>query len=255
MYINVDSYVNHIMKHYWINIDMCHERKEYMEQQFSAFDIDNLRISAETPQTIKEYTIHRHVNSKETDSEISCVLSHIKAIKQGYDDGDEFFCITEDDVCMRKIDFAKVMGYINDAVKKHGKEAEIIQLYMSGTPFIIELAEKYVFKKYSCPEFVVPRDGDYPGAVYYLITRSAAKKILDKFVISPTEYDLSSSGWTAADNILYTSLQAYMLTYPLVTTNVEYGSILHPSHLPNHHHANNVIKQIHKMYDMLEYFS
>jgi GR25 family glycosyltransferase involved in LPS biosynthesis len=243
------------MKHYWINIDTCHQRRAYMEEQFTEHAIDHVRVSAETPGTMKTYTIHRHPDSKETNAEIACVLSHLKAIKQGYNDGDEFFCVTEDDISIRKINFEKVLGYVNKAVLKHGKPAEIIQLHTSGTPFIVKFAEKYVLKQYSNPEFIVPRDGDYPGTICYIISRTGAKKILDKLVISDTEYDLTFSCWTAADNILYTSLESYIITYPIVTTNIDYGSIIHPSHLQSHDHANKVIKQIHQMYNMLEYFS
>ena len=47
------------MKHYWINIEKCVDRREYMEKQFSDKTIDNIRIEAETPNTIKEYQIRR----------------------------------------------------------------------------------------------------------------------------------------------------------------------------------------------------
>ena len=43
------------MKHYWINIEKCVDRREYMEEQFNKKNIDNIRIEAETPNTIKEY--------------------------------------------------------------------------------------------------------------------------------------------------------------------------------------------------------
>ena len=62
------------MKHYWINIDRCADRKEYMEKQFREKNIDNYRISAETPATIINYTIIRNVDSTDTTHVvISCI--------------------------------------------------------------------------------------------------------------------------------------------------------------------------------------
>jgi GR25 family glycosyltransferase involved in LPS biosynthesis len=72
------------MKHYWINIDSSVDRREYMTKQFKENNIDNFRISAETPETIKDCKIMRHPDSYDTKPvEIACLLSHLKAIKKG----------------------------------------------------------------------------------------------------------------------------------------------------------------------------
>jgi len=56
------------MKHYWINMDRCVDRRRYMERQFFEHSIKNYRISAETPETIKsnDYTIIRNAESMDT---------------------------------------------------------------------------------------------------------------------------------------------------------------------------------------------
>ena len=41
------------MKHYWINTDNSTKRREYIEKQFNEKNIENIRIKAETPETIK----------------------------------------------------------------------------------------------------------------------------------------------------------------------------------------------------------
>lgn len=52
------------MKHYWINIEKCYDRRKYMEEQFNNKNIDNIRIEAETPETIKDYLIKRNPKSE-----------------------------------------------------------------------------------------------------------------------------------------------------------------------------------------------
>ena len=57
-------------------------------------------------------------------------------------------------------------------------------------------------------------------------------------------YDLTYYSWCAADNILYRPINTYILTYPIVTSNVMFGSIIHSSHLMNHQISNIVTKKI-----------
>ena len=87
------------MKHYWINIDECIVRKEFVELQFNERNIPNYRISAVTPSTLFNYNIIMNQGSSNSSpAEISCIISHLLAIKKGYEDGDNYFCITEDDI-------------------------------------------------------------------------------------------------------------------------------------------------------------
>ena len=102
------------MKHYLINTDKCIDRREYMEKQFKDYNIENFRISAETPETIKDFTIMRHRDSDFIKPvEIACLLSHLKAIKKGYDEGDKYFCVCEDDFILCNIDENKLLNHIN----------------------------------------------------------------------------------------------------------------------------------------------
>jgi GR25 family glycosyltransferase involved in LPS biosynthesis len=109
------------MKHYWINIDGCVDRRAYMDNQLKEKGIDNYRISAETPSTITDYDIIRNEGSLDTTTpeEISCILSHLKAISRGYDDGDAYFCVLEDDLAFTNIDFGKMQKYIEEFQNKN----------------------------------------------------------------------------------------------------------------------------------------
>jgi len=274
------------MKHYWINMDKCVDRRRYMERQFFEHSIENYRISAETPETIKsnDYTIIRNAESMDTTTpeEIACILSHLKAIQQGYDDGsdedgtdgadgtdgtdgtDSYFCVLEDDVSFINIDFNKIIKYIaaTEAEAKNkgdGGDVEILQLYTSSHPVVIRLYNEHFLNATAATvgDVIIKRTESYPGAVYYLVSRKAARKILDAYVVSKHthKYDLSYSSWTAADNIIYAPVSSYVITYPVAITDIAFGSTLHPEHLPNHEQCNNIIRHIWNVNNQLSMFS
>lgn len=250
------------MKHYWINMDRSVDRRRHMESQFFEHSIENYRISAETPETIKagDYTIVRNEESisSTTPEEISCILSHLKAIQQGYDDGDPYFCVLEDDISFINIDFDKILNYAEIAQNKNKENVEILQLYTSSHPVVIQLYNECFLKNGNDDDggnMIVKRSESYPGAVYYLVSRKAARKILDAYVVSKNKYDLSYSSWTAADNIIYAPVKSYVITYPVAITDIAFGSTLHPEHLPNHENCNNIIRHIWSVNDRRTLFA
>lgn len=247
------------MKHYWINMDRSVDRRRHMESQFFEHSIDNYRISAETPDTIKarDYTIVRNEESipSTTPEEIACILSHLKAIQQGYDDGDAYFCVLEDDLSCINIDFNKILNYITEVQNKNKEVIDILQLYTSSHPIVIQLYNEHFLKRSGNSRVIIKRTESYPGAVYYLLSREAARKILDAYVLSANKYDLSYSSWTAADNIIYAPVNSYVITYPVAITDIAFGSTLHPEHLPNHEHCNNIIRHIWDVNDQRAMFS
>jgi GR25 family glycosyltransferase involved in LPS biosynthesis len=230
-----------------------------MESQFFEHSIDNYRISAETPDTIKarDYTIVRNEESipSTTPEEIACILSHLKAIQQGYDDGDAYFCVLEDDLSCINIDFNKILNYITEVQNKNKEVIDILQLYTSSHPIVIQLYNEHFLKRSGNSRVIIKRTESYPGAVYYLLSREAARKILDAYVLSANKYDLSYSSWTAADNIIYAPVNSYVITYPVAITDIAFGSTLHPEHLPNHEHCNNIIRHIWDVNDQRAMFS
>lgn len=249
------------LKHYWINLDKCADRREYMEAQFHKKEIDDYRISAETPDTIRDnqYTIKRNEQSINTTTpcEIACILSHLKAIQRGYDDGDPYFCVLEDDIEFVNIDFKKMLKYVEEAQNKNNEVVEILQLYTSSHPVVIQLYNGHFLKDGSgcgSGDIIAKRHEAYPGAVYYMVSREGAKKILDKYV-SGDGYDLSYYSWTAADNIIYAAANSFVITYPVAITDITLGSTLHPEHLPNHEFCNNIIRHIWTVNNQLKMFS
>lgn len=253
-YIRVNCLVT-IMKHYWINIDRCADRREFMEKQFADYGIENYRISAETPETTEDYRIVRNDRSKESQAEVSCVISHLKAIKRGYDDGDDFFCVMEDDMKIVNLDFKKILDHIKMTEDKDKVSIEALQLYTSGGPSLIRMFKENTKGFTDYKTYMQKRVASYPCAGYYVMSRKGAIKLLELYVISPTSYDLSLYEWTVADNLVYRPIETYLMTYPMAHTEIRYGSTLHMKHLFDHEMSNAIVKKIWSINNQLQYFT
>lgn len=240
------------MKHYWINTDKCIERREYMEKQFNEKNIKNIRVAAETPESIKKYTILRHPESNETDLEMSCLISHLKAIKEGYDSGEDYFCIMEDDMQIEKLNFDTIFKHIKLKEEEDNTVIENLQLYTISHSFIMKIYKENILNN---SNFLIKRIDGYPSAGYYIMSRKGAEKLLNKFILEPLKYDFSYSSWTVADNYVYEPINTYMLTYPIAISITDFGSTLHNSHIPNHVLANNIIKHIWNINDIRHIFT
>ena len=168
----------------------------------------------------------------------------------------------EDDITLLNIDFGKILNYINKkkddvADVADVADVEVLQLYTSSHPVVIQLYNECFLKNGNGGDgsnVIVKRTESYPGAVYYLVSRKAARKILDAYVVSKNKYDLSYSSWTAADNIIYAPVSSYVITYPVAITDIAFGSTLHPEHLPNHENCNNIIRHIWNVNNRLSLF-
>ena len=244
------------MKHYWINIDNRKDRKEYMKEQFDKFNIPNERISATTPETIDNYKINYYDGKVRTIPEYSCLISHFNAIKKGYEDGDEYFCITEDDFFLPyKIDFDKILKYIKDT----DKNIEILQLHSSNHEIIQKLYNKLLITN----NLLVKRTEEYEkahGCIYYLVSREGAKKLLDKFVLENNLIDLNFHDLCVSDYLLYMSVNTYILSYPIILLNVNLGTNIIQGNTPVYQfiymeNGNNIIKKIWQENNLFNYLT
>jgi len=125
------------MKYYWINIDSSVKRKEFMEKQFNDLNIENYRISALTPEDIDFSKIIKNKEANSSPAEYATIISHLKAIKVGYDSGDEYFMILEDDMYVENIDDNKLLNIIEQ--NSNSEKIEMLQIYNNSHPFIIKM--------------------------------------------------------------------------------------------------------------------
>lgn len=83
---------------YWINLDRCKDRKKRLEKILTECNINNTRICAVDGENLDGIDKEYNFNDKCSIYEIACAISHLKAIKKAFDDGNEWSLIIEDDV-------------------------------------------------------------------------------------------------------------------------------------------------------------
>lgn len=244
------------MKHFWINIESSHHRHNFMTDQFQKLEIDNERIDAFTPDSIKNFTIKRNPKSINSDKEIACILSHIKAIQKGYEQNLEYFIVCEDDMFIPSLKESTIVQCMKIFEHKMSCSIDLLQFFINGHPFIIQLYNEYFVEQREL--FKEIKEHIYSSTGYYLISREGAKKMLDK-ICQPCSnnnilYDLSQYEWCAADNVMYDSVNSFAFTYPLTISNTMFLSEIHIDHLENHVIANTIIKHVHKKNNKLNLF-
>ena len=230
------------MIHYWINLDKSTKRKLFMENQFKEKNIDNVRVSAITPDDFdtvlanKRPLTCKHPGCVNCEYEFACISSHIKAMKEAITNtNDEWFVVMEDDMLLPyDIDYDTL---IIDAPP----DFEILQLcisYGNTVEFLYNnllLSNKLYFIKW---KYLLPCAG------MYIVSRKGAEKLVNKFYVNG-KYDFSSCEFQiVADVALYSTANTYAATFPCSYPNIEMGSEIHPDHLDAHQSAIIVIKNV-----------
>jgi len=239
------------MKAYWINVQECIGRKEFMSNQFNklkSFD-NNIRINAVTPETVIKYThsddlpykcdISNKIftDCKNCKLEYCALISHMLAIEKGYNDGDDWFAIFEDDtIIAHEINWNIFFEIIPN-------DAEVLQLFCSMPTTINKLYEIYKLHN----KLWIPWQMIIPSASGYIISRKGAKKMIDLYKKDNNKWRFKDSkSCKLADVITYETCKTYVHTYPLFYPNIELGSLIHPDHLKSHQMGIDAILNIFK---------
>lgn len=258
---------------FYINLDKYKDRNNYMIEQLSKISDEFYRIKAVEGYNLKDYEynpekinnigdlLFRNSYPKLSNSEIGCVLSHIKAIKTAFDMNKEYALICEDDVYF---DILKIIGPLKNIVQKMPEDFEIIQLAIGGDSWEEDHSYLNFFRNFSDflknkflnsddPKNLINFDSDhlnnsikiddydnYFGAMFYLINRKGMKKIIDQcidndniFNIRPNKNNLPNRA--EADFYLFNSCKTYTITPSLViVNNTDLKSTIHNDHTINH---------------------
>ena len=208
---------------YYLNLDDQPERKEYMEEQFKYWEIENYeRISAYDG---REDDLSDIIKGRYPDNmssgEVGCTTSHLKALKYFIDNSDAPCALIMEDDC--DINTANYWPFSwKDFFCKVPYDYDVIQLAIINPASItVQLHRRYV--------------NDFSTACY-LINRHHAEKLL-KFHERGGKYKLDNGAKprAVADDLIYNSGNTYAV--PIFLYRIQLGSSIHPEHVDAIHKA------------------
>ena len=208
---------------YYLNLDGQPERRQYMENQFKYWEIeDYTRIPAYDGREddLSEIIKGRYPDNMST-SEIGCTTSHLKAMKYWMETSDSSYAIfMEDDVDLQTVRFWNFTW--SDFISKVPYDWDVIQLAIICTGDLhVKLHKRFI--------------NDFSTAAY-MITRHHAEKLL-KFHIRDEKYKLDQGvkPRAVADDLIYNSGNTFSI--PLFLYRIALGSSIHPEHVDVFHKA------------------
>ena len=219
-----------------INLKRSIKRKKFMIAQFDHSEIRPAFIEAIDGQYLKNTTngsftfsngnslqFYQDISSKESKSELACLLSHIVAIRKAYDSGQEAALIMEDDVFMGFVPFWK----------------ESIQNIVEGAPRDWKLIN-FILSENDGRGGYTPYSKNCFGTFAYVINRRGMNDILqfmDGNVIRLLRKDVYNTFSISADKLLYDRIRPsyhfnkFTTFYPM---NHNMDSTIHTSHTKGH---------------------
>jgi len=208
---------------YYLNLDGQPERKEYMEEQFKYWEIDNYeRISAyDGRDDDLSNIIKGRYPENMTSGEIGCTTSHLKAIRHWMETSDSpYAIIMEDDVDLQLARFWNFTW--SDFAAKVPYDWDVVQLAIICTGDLhVKLHKRFV--------------NDFSTACY-MITRHHAQKLINLHARDGKyKLDQGVKPRPVADDLIYNSGNTFSI--PLFLYRIELGSSIHPEHIDVFHRA------------------
>ena len=209
---------------YWINLDADTDRREYMENQFKYWEIEDYeRISAYDG---REDDLSDIIKGRYPDNmlsgEIGCTTSHLKALKHFLDNSEAPYAVIMEDDC--DLEIVKFWNFTWSDFMAHAPyDYDVIQLAIICTGDIhVRLHKRFV--------------NDFSTACY-AITRYHAEKLV-RLHCRGKKYKLDQGvkPRPVADDLLYNSGNTFAI--PLFMYKVELGSSIHPEHVDVFHKGN-----------------
>lgn len=209
---------------YYINMDDQPERRQYMESQFTYWEIENYeRISAyDGREDDLSGILKGRYPDNMTSREVGCTTSHLKAIKHYLDTSDSPYAVIMEDDC--SLDLVRYWNFTwNDLYGYFPYDWDVVQIAIISTGDIhVKLHKRFV--------------NDFSTACY-VITRYHAEKLVrlhcrgDKYKL-----DQQVKPRPVADDLIYNSGNTFAI--PLLLYRTELGSSIHPDHVDAFHKQN-----------------
>jgi len=230
------------LKYYWINIEDSVKRKEFMENQLNNLGYENIRINAITPDDLPDILEDKPPyfcgnnccllnNCNDCKFEFACNCSHLKAIQEGFNNGDEYFIVCEDDIFIPfEIDFENL-------IKNLPQDFDIFQMMV-----LDEGANDFLYNHFIETNEISIKYNPYKSFYstgMYIITHNGASKMLDKLINKTSlKFDLTNFNFLKqADYLLYLCVNTYTSSFPLCIPNINLLSEIHPQHFILHKNA------------------
>lgn len=210
---------------YYLNLDGQPERREFMEDQFKYWEIENYeRISAYDGRDDDLSDILKgRYPEKMSPGEIGCVTSHLKAIRHWLDTSDSPYAVFMEDDC--SLDLVRFWPFTwRDFYSRLPYDWDCVQMSIICTGDIhVRLHKRFV--------------NDFSTACY-IMNRRYAEKLMHFHVKGPDKYKLDNGvkPRPVADDLLYNAGNTYAV--PLLLYKTELGSSIHPEHVDVFHKQN-----------------
>jgi hypothetical protein len=206
-----------IMKHskledfpstYYVSLEESVDRQKNLEEQFGEYGIVPKAIISKRFAESNDEIAGKYSHTL-NDGTKGCVISHIKAIKEWYENTNEdyaFFC--EDDLSLETVEHWNFTW--EEFIESLPEDAECVQLLTIRGDFdTFELRERY---------------WDDWGASAYIITRDYAERMINKYIINGVyNLELDNDIQPLIENILFTN-GAKSYTIPLFVEEVKFQS-------------------------------
>ena len=206
---------------YYLNLDGQPERKQYMEEQFKYWEIENYtRISAyDGRDDDLSDIIKGKYPDMMTSGEVGCVTSHLKALKYWLETSDSPCALMMEDDC--DLEVVRHWQFTwRDFYAKVPYDYDVVQLaIINPISIAIRMHRRFV--------------NDFSTACY-MITRHHAEKLL-RLHERDGKYKLDNGvkPRAVADDLIYNSGNTFAI--PLLMYKIELGSSIHGDHLQKFH--------------------
>lgn len=210
---------------YYLNLDGQPERREFMEDQFKYWEIENYeRISAYDGRDDDLSDILKgRYPERMSPGEIGCVTSHLKAIRHWLDTSDSPYAVFMEDDC--SLDLVRFWPFTwRDFYSRLPYDWDCVQISIICTGDIhVRLHKRFV--------------NDFSTACY-IMNRRYAEKLMHFHVKGADKYKLDNGvkPRPVADDLLYNAGNTYAI--PLLLYRTELGSSIHPEHVDVFHKQN-----------------
>jgi GR25 family glycosyltransferase involved in LPS biosynthesis len=229
-FTNYDTVIKYPI--YWINLKKSVDRYNNIKKQFKKYKLINKRINAVNG---KSDNLNKLVKNKlsffrSNKIEISCLLSHLFAIRKSIKNNDNISIICEDDLCFDLIPHWKIK--LDKLIDELPYDWDIVNLAPTNHLFLQNNIN-------SDKNFVTWKNYHW-GAMCYLINRKGMLKLNKNHNLMDKKFIINTDKSAVADDVLYSKLNSYTVTKPLFTY-LNNGSTIHSYHEQLHKLGKDII--------------